>query len=249
MSDGGDDPLNAAREALKQGRRTAERGSRAVPGKFLSGRIGAAEGSGRLGKLQKIIAVADVLWNEWLRPVARFLNPVAARVLRFYRWSYQRYAHLERADGVKEFSRNRAAFVTVGLAAITLAAPYFIFGAVLPAIWRTTYDAAMLATIREERLFLGRAELVDPDAEIYQVLGCQDISGCDGGENTTYYRLRDNIILDIQHWATRFEPYDPAEIAGAMVSELNDCTITYYGRRSRTLGWYPYIIRASCTPV
>jgi hypothetical protein len=120
---------------------------------------------------------------------------------------------------------------------------------VIPTISRTIYDAGMLASMKEDRLFLGRPEMINPERDLFQVMGCRDIKGCDGGDNTIYFRLRDNIIMDVKYWTTRFEPYDPAEIAGAMVSELNDCTIRYYGRRVKALGWYPYIVSASCVPV
>ena len=152
------------------------------------------------------------------------------------------------ADGERAFSRNRAAFVTIVLAILTVTTPVIFVRSVIPAVSRTIYDAGMLATMKDDHLFLGRAELIDSERQLYQVMGCRDIKGCDGGDNTTYYRLRDNVILDVKYWTTRFEPYDPAEIAGAMVSELNDCKIRYYGRRSKALGWYPYIVSASCIP-
>ena len=197
----------------------------------------------------KVTAVFDVFWNGWAKPVTRFLNPITTRIWRFYRWSYEKFAHVKTKDGNRIFSRNRAAIVTAVLAVLTLMTPIVMVRQIIPTVSRTIYDAGMLATMKEDRLFLGRAELINPDREIFQVMGCRDIKGCDGGDNTTYYRLRDNVILDIKYWTTRFEPYDPAEIAGAMVSELNDCTITYYGRRSKALGWFPYIVSASCTPV
>ncbi len=95
------------------------------------------------------------------------------------------------------------------LATVTVAAPVLLVRHVVPALARTVYDAGMLATLREDRLYLGRAELIRPDRQVFQVMGCRDITGCDGGKSTTYFRLRDNVILDIQHWTTRFEPYDP----------------------------------------
>ncbi len=249
---GEDKSLKAAREALKKTQRvTAEapappsekrrkrKQKRFAPGAGLSAAAALWE---------KLTRLADAVWNGWLGPVTRFLAPFTKRIIGFYRWVFRTFAF----TGPKEarvFSRNRGGFTVLALVVFTVAAPVLLVREIIPAASRTIYDAGMLATMKEDRLFLGRAELINPDRQLYQVMGCRDISGCDGGDNTTYYRLRDNVILDIKYWTTRFEPYDPAEIAGAMVSELNDCSIRYYGRRSKALGWYPYIISASCTPV
>lgn len=232
-SNGGDEETSGKKQTRKE---------RPTGPSFLAGVAG-----GRL--ILKVIAVLDTIWNDWARPVTRFLSPITKRIWRFYGWSYNKFAYVKGKDDARAFSRNRAAMVTLALAALTVATPFILVNSVIPTVSRTIYDAGMLATMKEDRLFLGRAELINPDRQLYQVMGCRDISGCDGGDNTTYFRLRDNVILDVKYWTTRFEPYDPAEIAGAMVSELNDCTITYYGRRSKALGWYPYIINASCVPV
>jgi len=250
MSKDDDNSLNAALDALRKTERleksAAEKPEKPKPS------AKKREKSGKplfqLGLLAKALAVLDTLWNDWARPVTRLFDPVTKRIWRFYKWSYAKFAYAKGEDGARVYSRRRAALVTLALAAITLTAPFILVRNVIPAISQTLYDAGMLATMREDHLFLGRAELINPDRQLYQVMGCRDITGCDGGDNTTYYRLRDNIILDIKYWTTRFEPYDPAEIAGAMVSELNDCRIKYYGRRSKALGWYPYIVNASCVP-
>ncbi len=197
---------------------------------------------------EKLADLADAVWNGWLRPVTRFLTPITRRIIGFYRGAFRSFAY-KGPKNARVFSRNRAGFTVAALAAFTMVAPFVLVQQLIPTVSRAIYDASMLATMKEDHLFLGRAELINPDRQLYQVMGCRDIKGCDGGDNTTYYRLRDNIILDIKYWTTRFEPFDPAEIAGAMVSELNDCKIRYYGRRSKALGWYPYIISASCTPV
>ena len=197
---------------------------------------------------ERLTQWVDTVWNGWFRPVTRFFSPVTRRIIAFYRWGFRNFAYTGAKDA-RALSKKRAGLTVLALAALTIAAPFVLVQHIIPALSRTIYDAGMLVTMKEDRLFLGRAELINPDRQLYQVMGCRDISGCDGGDNTTYYRLRDNVILDVKYWTTRFEPYDPAEIAGAMVSELNDCSIRYYGRRSKALGWYPYIVSASCVPV
>lgn len=248
---GEDKSLKEALEAMKKSARmeaaeapTAEKSSRkktkrAAPG-FAFAQAGAL--------WAKLTRLADAIWNGWLQPVTRFLTPITKRIIGFYRWAFSSFAYTGPKDA-RIFSRNRAGVTVAALAAFTVIAPFVLVQQVIPMISRTIYDAGMLATMKEDKLYLGRAELINPDRQLYQVMGCRDIRGCDGGDNTTYYRLRDNVILDVKYWTTRFEPYDPAEIAGAMVSELNDCSIRYYGRRSKALGWYPYIVNASCTPV
>ncbi len=260
MSEKDDKSLEAALAALKKSRRSTKAdisgdaktsGSQSSSANDRSNPAWADQAARmlRLPGFGKIVAIADLVWNGWAKPFTRFLSPITRRVWRFYGWSYEKFAHTKAPDETRVFSRQRAAMVTVVLAIITVFTPVMLVRDFIPALSRTIYDAGMLATMREDHLFLGRAELINPDREIFQVMGCRDIRGCDGGDNTTYYRLRDNVILDIKYWTTRFEPYDPAEIAGAMVSELNDCKITYYGRRSKALGWFPYIVSASCTPV
>lgn len=252
MSDS-DKSLDAAREALKQAERAAA-AAKAEPAKAADGKDGksfslsSAAGSSRR-TATKIFQVFDVVWNGWLMPVARFLNPFFKRVWRLYVRIYERFAYAGDAEGTRRFSRNRAAIVIAALAVFTVAAPIVFFRTIVPATSRTIYDAVMLTMVKDDRLYLGRAELIRPDDEVYQVMGCRDITGCDGGANTTYFRLRDNIILDVRNWTTQLAPYDPAEIAGAMLSELNDCTIRYYGQRVKALGWYPFIISARCVPV
>lgn len=252
MNDARDPSLKAALDALKKSSRSENteappRGAEADRKK--SGGASPVFAFAYLAALwEKLMRLADAVWNGWLRPVTRFLTPITKRVVGFYRWTFRSFAYTG-PKNARAFSRQRAGVTVAALAAFTIVAPFVLVQHVIPATSRAIYDAGMLATMKEDHLYLGRAELINPDRQLYQVMGCRDISGCDGGDNTTYYRLRDNIILDVKYWTTRFEPYDPAEIAGAMVSELNDCKIRYYGRRSKALGWYPYIVSASCTPV
>ncbi|MCK5749156.1 MAG: hypothetical protein KAH44_23275 [Oricola sp.] len=243
-----DKSLDAAREALKKARRLETEDETPAPGKAKKS-ARAAGGPMRLFAFwEKVETAADVVWNGWLKPVTQFLRPVTKRIVGFYRWSFRTFAYTGRRNE-RVFSRNRAGFTILALAIFTVIAPFVLVQQIIPAAARAVYDAGMLVTMKEDRLYLGRPDLINPDRELFQVMGCRDIRGCDGGDNTIYYRLRDNIIMDVKYWTTRFEPYDPAEIAGAMVSELNDCTIRYYGRRVKALGWYPYIVSASCTPV
>jgi len=202
-----------------------------------------------LGRWRKIAAVLSVMWNDWAQPVAERLNPVFQRIWDWYKIIFARFGYVDGANGGRVFSQRRAAVVVAGLAALTIAAPLFTIRVIIPETFQAIYDGTMLFSLENDTLYLGRPDLVDPDRELYQVMGCRDISQCDGGENTIYYRLRPNLILNVKYWFTLFEPYDPAEIAGAMVSELNECSIQYYGRRVKALRWYPYIINATCRPV
>ena len=245
----GDEPLKAAREAMERARRANAEAAETPAPKKAKRESGSFAGPARLFAFwEKVENAADLVWNGWLKPVTQFLAPITRRIVGFYRWTFRSFAYKgPKTDRV--FSRNRAGFTVLALAIFTVIAPVILVRQIIPATARAIYDASMLATMKEDHLFLGRADLINPDRELFQVMGCRNIKGCDGGDNTIYYRLRDNIIMDVKYWTTRFEPYDPAEIAGAMVSELNDCTIRYYGRRVKALGWYPYIVNASCVPV
>jgi hypothetical protein len=242
---GEDKSLDAALKALKKAQRTA---AEAPQTDAKQKKASASHGAAPFALWAKIVAACDMIWNGWLKPVTRFFSPITRRIVGFYRWSFRTFAYAG-PSGDRTLSRNRAGFTVLALAIITIAAPFVLVQQVIPTISRTIYDAGMLASMKEDRLFLGRPEMINPERDLFQVMGCRDIKGCDGGDNTIYFRLRDNIIMDVKYWTTRFEPYDPAEIAGAMVSELNDCTIRYYGRRVKALGWYPYIVSASCVPV
>ena len=255
-----DDALDAAQEALKKGRRRAKRQEQAEDTRPSSAELFPdlltnlddfalfAWIKKRLGFLGKLGSVLNVIWNEWLGPLARFLNPYFQRLWHLYLRIFDKFAHINQPDGERKFSQRRAAGVALALLAFSIFMPIFIVRTVIPETLTAIYDASMLLSLEEDHLYLSRADLIDADRELYQVMGCRDIAGCDGGVNTIYYRLRPNFILNVKYWFTLFEPYDPAEIAGAMVSELNDCTISYYGRRVKALGWFPYIINASCRP-
>lgn len=194
-------------------------------------------------------------WSNFTGPIATIFGPPVRQIIKIYRWSYRCFASklVVSADPStpenRRFSPPRVAAVTLALIALTLFIPFWFVTEAIPFTARTSYDAIMLTTVKEDQLYLSRPDPVDLNRDIFQVTGCRDITGCEGGNNTIYYRLRPNIIMSIKYWTTRFEPFDPAEISGAMVSELNDCTIRYYGRRVKALGWYPYIISASCRPV
>ena len=214
-----DDSLKAAHDALKRAKRVsgaAEEGTQSrdeakakCKAKAASSRKvnTLASAAGGLGGLTgKVLGVLDVFWNQWLRPVTRFFRPITDRIWRFYNWSYQKFAHIDAPDRMTEdgtperfFSGKRGAAVTLALIAISIITPLFLVKHTLPAIGRTVYDGAMLTTMKEDALFLSRTELINSDRGIYQVIGCRDIKGCNGGDNTTYYRLRDNIILEIKY--------------------------------------------------
>ena len=212
-------------------------------------RTDASDNLGDLALIGPLFTALNQAWENRFGPVARTVAPFTRRIGKIYRACYARFATSTDDDGNKSLTPIRTILVTGFLCLATFALPWFAIVKGIPFLTRTSYDAAMLTTLKEEKLFLSKPDIINADREIYQVTGCRDIRGCDGGDNTIYYRLRPNIIMSAKYWFTRFEPYDPAEISSAMVSELNDCTITYYGRRVKALRWYPYIISASCTPV
>ncbi len=247
-----DNSLKAAQKALAAKLRDQERAKKQEQKQETDRDAPPLDFQSLLGHFSWVVRLAETLkafWNGWLKPVALLLNPILRRIGGLYKSIYMRLAYKPVEEGGRVFQPKRAGAAVLLLTAMTFIVPVVFVRYIIPGAVNTIYDAVMLTTLKEDKLYLSRIDIVDADRDIFQVMGCRDIAGCDGGDNTTYYRLRPNIILGIKYWATRFEPYDPAEIGGAMVSELNECTIQYYGRRVKAFGWYPYIISASCKPV
>ena len=256
-----DEPLDKAKRALKKAQRTAqslenpdtgqEHAVAREPGRRTDDKAVDEESDGLsdLPLVGGMFRSLDTIWQRSGGRVFRILQPLLTASVRFYRWSYRRFGRESGTDGASKYAPLRVIAVTIALAILTVLVPYTVVRHGIPLALKTSYDGIMLMTVREDSLFLGRPDIIDAEREIYQVTGCRDIGGCDGGDNTIYYRLRPNLILSLQYWFSRFEPYDPAEISSAMVSELNECTVRYYGRRVKAFGWYPYIVKASCRPV
>ncbi|MCI5043587.1 MAG: hypothetical protein MRY72_02725 [Aquisalinus sp.] len=246
-----DDSLKAAQAALKAQKRQARQAEEVAEHEQAT--TDAADFLNKIwggfSILEKTGAGLKDVWNSWFKHVAVLLNPLFRRLARLYSWIYRKVAYVKGEAGEKVHDTRRAGIAILLLVALTVFGPILLVRNIIPGTMNTIYDAVMLTLTKEDQLYLSRMDIIDADRDLYQVMGCRDIKGCDGGDNTTYFRLRPNIILGAKYWFTRFEPYDPAEIGGAMVSELNDCKIQYYGRRVKAFGWYPYIISASCVPV
>ncbi len=118
----------------------------------------------------------------------------------------------------------------------------------IPFTARLVYDVSAVELFSyQEALIFSKPEQIG-DTGVYNVFACRQ-SPCNGSTDSVEFRIRDSIWLDIKRVLTKFDIHDPAEIAGAFLSEENACVITAYGRRAKLLGWYPYVINAICKPV
>lgn len=183
------------------------------------------------------------VYQEWAKPAWHLIEPAVGGAWRGYRAAFSRIAYTRDEDGNRVFSTKRAAAAT--LASVILAGSVIQYG--IPLAVQTTYDGAMLLRTQETSIYLNKAQELDEPAGVHQTSGC--FSYPCGADDTMYFRMRDNIILDARNWVTRGHGYYPEDVAGAIANETNKCDITYYGVRNKTLGWYPYITEARCTPV
>ena len=117
-----DDSIEAAMRALKKSERTteekvgdesgAEQGQTTPePGidpvdralKWMQERVAKSPGG-------KLAALADVFWNNWARPVTRFVNPLLRWVGNIYRWCFAKFAYRRDESGARIIAKNAPRF-------------------------------------------------------------------------------------------------------------------------------------------
>lgn len=196
---------------------------------------------GKIGLLLKQIkeTIAS-FWNHGLNPLVYFLNPLFKGYYKICRFLMRRFAY---QDG--QYQSKRGAMVAVFIVVMT----YLSFWHLIPFTTKLSYDIAAVELFAYEDVQLfSKPDWVDGKENILSVFACRK-SPCEGQTDSTEYRMRDSLWLDIKRTLTRFEPHDPGELAGAFISEENACYFKAYGTRVKFLGWYPYIIEATCNTV
>lgn len=187
--------------------------------------------------------------------VSKYLKPVFSFILPLWTWLVPRYVSLYQKmaynDGVHVPTRGAGALAV--LSAGTILTLYANVWYVLPALGRFTYDtvAYTVFSYDTEKLYFSSPQWIEDESgegdKVLSVFSCPT-RHCDL-DSSTEYRFRDSMYLNVVKWVTRFEPYDPADVAGVLLSELNYCTATAYGKRFKPLDWYPYIVELSCTAI
>jgi hypothetical protein len=170
--------------------------------------------------------------------------PIAAWILNKYNSLLMK---LGKKDGQWDFLRIIRAGVILVVGTFVLL--YGVIFTVIPGTVRFAYDAVSYEAwaYDTEPMYFSKPEWVSDYGtgdEVLSVFGC-DKRPCTE-DNSREYRFRDSLYLDVTYWLTRFEPYDHADVAGIMQSELNYCSVKAYSHRFKPLNWYPYIFNVEC---
>ena len=118
MSD--DEKLQAAKEALKKGQKRLDQPTPvAEEKKSFHWQKATSEGASNLlesfGLFGKIAGTASSIWNGYLRPVSKFLNPLFGWLVALYKWIFKRTAYVKEKSGERVYSQKRAGGTIVAL--------------------------------------------------------------------------------------------------------------------------------------
>jgi hypothetical protein len=183
----------------------------------------------------------------------KYVQPVATLFVPLWTWLAPKYVSLYQKMAYKNdvHSASRGAGALATLASGTILALYVNLWYIIPSILTFSYDAVAYNAFsyKTERLYFASPQWIEDTSgdgdRVLSVFSCET-RHCDL-DTSTEYRFRDSAYLSAVNWATKFEPYDPADVAGILLSELNYCTATAYGKRFKPFGWYPYIYNIECT--
>lgn len=188
----------------------------------------------------------DIFLTKYVKPVFSFFLPL-------WTWLAPKYVSLYRKmaykDGVHVPAKGAGALAV--LTAGTVLSLYVNLWYILPTFFTFTYDAVAynVFSYKTEKLYFSSPQWIEDEGgsgdRVLSVFSCET-RHCDMNSSTEY-RFRDSIYLNAIQWVTMFEPYDPADVAGILLSELNYCTVEAYGKRFKPLDWYPYIYNIECT--
>lgn len=188
----------------------------------------------------------EIFYRKYFMPVASLFVPLWTKLAPKYVTLYQKMAYV---DGKHVAAKGAGALATLLVG--TVAGLYLNVFYVIPAVATFSYDAVAYNAFsyKTEKLYFSSPQWVDSVGgegdKVLSVFSCAT-RHCNS-DSSTEYRFRDSTYLDVVKWVTKFEPYDPADVAGVLLSELNYCTAIAYGRRFKPLGWYPYIYDLECT--
>lgn len=184
--------------------------------------------------------------------VTTYLKPVFFIFVPLWTWLAPKYVALYKKmaykDGVHVASRGAGALATLTVG--TILTLYVNAWYVIPAICTFTYDAVAYNAFsyKTNKLYFSSPQWIEDKSgdgdRVLSVFSCET-RHCDLSTSTEY-RFRDSAYLNLVEWVTKFEPYDPADVAGILLSELNYCEATVYGKRFKPLDWYPYIYEIRC---
>lgn len=188
----------------------------------------------------------SIFYTRYLKPVLMFIVPLWSWLAPRYVSLYQKMAY---KDGVHVPTRGAGALATLVIGTILTLYVNLLY--IIPAVATFTYDAISYNAFsyETEKKYFSSPQWIEDESgngdKVLSVFSCET-RHCDLSSSTEY-RFRDSLYLDVVKWVTEFEPYDPADVAGILLSELNYCSVTAYGKRFKPLGWFPYIYDIKCT--
>ena len=186
---------------------------------------------------------ADVVWNSRLNPV----GPVVRGYWNVCKFVFNKVSF----DEGGEYNKNRGAAAAIAMVLAT--GPIAYQGASLvyhtPSfLGRLGYDGIASGLSYEDTGIFGKPAVIDGESELWSVGECKKFP-CKAQKDSIEFRIRDRLWLDMQAFFSRFDLHDPGQLAMVLSSEQNACTHTAYGTRKRAIGWYPYMLDATCVPV
>lgn len=198
--------------------------------------------------ISQFVQTISIFYTKYLKPVLSFIIPLWTWLAPRYVSIYQKMAY---KNGVHVPSRGAGALAT--LIAGTILTLYVNIFYIIPSVFTFTYDAVAYNAFsyKTEKLYFASPQWIEDKSgdgdRVLSVFSCET-RHCDLSSSTEY-RFRDSAYLNVVKWVTDFEPYDPADVAGILLSELNYCSVTAYGKRFKPLDWFPYIYEVECTVV
>ena len=192
----------------------------------------------------------DTLETIWTSKALAWLSLGTSFVVRKYygacKWAFLKYS----MDENGEYNKKRGAVAGVALAAFTAVAATHI----VPFTLKTSFDAAIIEGFSYEGTSVfSKPNWVSAEENVLNVYACSKYP-CQGEVDSKEYRLKDHPWLDLK-LLFQGSVHDPAEVAGAFLSEENVCNFTAHGKRVKfplvdiKYGFWPYITEANCTPV
>ena len=131
----------------------------------------------------------------------------------------------------------------------SIASLFLLFRYLIPSVFIFFYDAFAFNIVDKQASYtFSKTEEVQSKDGQFRTFACKKFP-CEAQVDSVEFRIRDSLYMDVVWLFTKGQPYDPAELAGAFLSEQNECDIRYYGRRFKYFGTYPKIISAKCNPV
>jgi len=200
----------------------------------------------RRENMRHVSETLSIFFQKYLKPVLWLVVPIWTWLAPKYKAMYQKMAY---KNGEHVPARGAAALAT--LSAGTVFGLYLNIWYVLPGVLTFTYDAVAynVFSYQTEKLYFSHPQWIEDEGgegdRVLTVFSCK--SEVCNVESSLEYRFRDSMYLNVVKWVTKFEPYDPADVAGVLIDEVNYCTATAYGKRFKPLDWYPYIYDIECT--